>query len=86
DMRKLRKWFEGYPVTIEWRDYSWYSDEFHVRTRYFMTRGAFSLAIIDEPHLLKKTIPFDPIVTKPNISLFLLQGTNGQGWQTKEKQ
>ncbi len=69
-MRKLRKWFEGYPVSIELRDYSWYSDEFLERTRNFMSRAAFSLAIIDEPQLLNTTIPFDPFVTNPNFALF----------------
>ena len=69
-LRKLRKWFEGYPVSIELRDYSWYSDEFLERTRNFMSRAAFSLAIIDEPQLLNTTIPFDPFVTNPNFALF----------------
>ncbi|HGF8052145.1 TPA: DUF72 domain-containing protein [Enterococcus faecium] len=84
-LRKLRKWFEGYPVAVELRDYSWYSDEFLERTRNFMSRSAFSLAIIDEPQLLNTTIPFDPFVTNPNFALFRFHGRNAQGWQANDK-
>ncbi|KEI49198.1 hypothetical protein P742_0111775 [Enterococcus faecium UC8668] len=84
-LRKLRKWFESYPVAVELRDYSWYSDEFLERTRNFMSRADFSLAIIDEPQLLNTTIPFDPFVTNPNFALFRFHGRNAQGWQANDK-
>lgn len=84
-LRKLRKWFNGYPVAIELRDYSWYSDQFLSRTRQFMTRAMFSLAIIDEPQLLNTTIPFDPNVTNTDFTLFRFHGRNEQGWQANDQ-
>ncbi|MGM9903476.1 DUF72 domain-containing protein [Enterococcus hirae] len=84
-LRKLRRWFSEYPVAIELRDYSWYSDPFLERTRLFMTKAAFSLAIIDEPQLLNTTIPLDPYVTNPNFTLFRFHGRNEQGWQANDQ-
>lgn len=84
-LRKLRKWFAGYPVAIELRDFSRYSEEFVERTRSFMTRAEFSLAVIDEPQLLNTTVPFDPFITNPDFALFRFHGRNAQGWQANDK-
>lgn len=84
-LRKLRKWFDGYPVAIELRDYSWYSSEFLERTRSFMQRAGFSLAVIDEPQLLNTTIPFAPFVTNPSFTLFRFHGRNTQGWLANDQ-
>ena len=84
-LRKLRKWFAGYPVAIELRGYSWYQPDFIERTRNFMTRAEFSLAIIDEPQLLNTTIPFDPFVSHSPFTLFRFHGRNAQGWQANDK-
>ena len=84
-LRKLRKWFNDYPIAIELRDYSWYSQALVERTRSFMTRADFSLAIIDEPQLLQTTVPFDPYVTNAQFTLFRFHGRNSQGWQANDK-
>lgn len=84
-LRKLRKWFNGYPVAIELRDYTWYNEMLIERTRNFMTRADFSLAIIDEPQLLQTTVPFDPFVTNSQFTLFRFHGRNSQGWQANDK-
>ena len=84
-LRKLRKWFNDYPIAIELRDYSWYSQALVERTRSFMTRADFSLAIIDEPQLLQTTVPFDPYVTNAQFTLLRLHGRNSQGWQANDK-
>lgn len=84
-LRKLKKWFNGYPIAIELRDYSWYSQTLVERTRSFMTRAGFSLAVIDEPQLLQATVPFDPFVTNSQFTLFRFHGRNSQGWQANDK-
>ncbi|MEY8444935.1 DUF72 domain-containing protein [Enterococcus ratti] len=84
-LRKLRKWFVGYPVAIELRDSSWYNTDFIEGTRRFMMQATFSLAIIDEPQLLNATIPFDPFITNSQFTLFRFHGRNVQGWQANDK-
>lgn len=84
-LRKLRNWFEGYPVAIELRDFSWYNKTFLTKTKIFMFRSAFSLAVIDEPQILNTTIPFDPTVTNTSFTLIRLHGRNTKGWQSNDQ-
>lgn len=83
-LRKLHQWFRDFPVAIEFRDSSWYSEEYLERTRSFMERARFSLAIIDEPQLLNATIPFDSTVTNRAFALVRLHGRNQKGWQSND--
>jgi uncharacterized protein YecE (DUF72 family) len=84
-LRQVHHWFKGLPVAIELRDYSWYSEKYLERTRSFMERASFSLAVIDEPQVLNATIPFDPYVTNPDFTLLRFHGRNAQGWQANDQ-
>ena len=85
-LEKIHRWFEGYPVAVELRNASWYSEKYVQKMRQFMSQKKLSLVIVDEPQLLVNSIPFDPYITNDDFVLFRFHGRNSSGWLANDKE
>ncbi|GCF93353.1 hypothetical protein NRIC_12440 [Enterococcus florum] len=79
----LRQLFPKLPITIELRDFSWYSEEYREKTMHLMKKLGFSLAIIDEPKL-PDSVPLEVTITQPQFSLFRFHGRNQAYWKNRD--
>lgn len=81
-LKRLRKIFATLPLAIEFRHISWYLPENKQRMFDFMKQEELSLLVVDEPQVLGKSIPFEPMLTTTPL-IFRLHGRNLIGWQTQ---
>lgn len=79
-LEKIYQWFKGYPVAIELRNGSWYSEKNVKKMQQFMRSKKFSLVIVDEPQIPTNPVPFVPYVTNDSFVLFRFHGRNASGW------
>ncbi|GGC88511.1 DUF72 domain-containing protein [Enterococcus wangshanyuanii] len=84
-LEKIRHWFAGYPLAIELRNGSWYTEKYLKQTLSFMKKNEFSLVIVDEPQIPTNPVPFFPFVTNEQFVLFRLHGRNAAGWMANDK-
>lgn len=82
-LRKLHHLLGEVPITIEFRNESWYEEKMLVPMRKFMEEYHFSLGIIDEPQVPNRSVPLDGFVTNPDFAMMRLHGRNVQGWSEK---
>ncbi|WEG73914.1 DUF72 domain-containing protein [Vagococcus intermedius] len=81
-LKRLRKIFSTLPLAIEFRHISWYLPENKQGMVEFMMQEQLSLLVVDEPQVLGKSIPFEPILTTSPL-IFRLHGRNLEGWKTQ---
>lgn len=83
-LRKLRSLLPDVPLAIEFRSESWYQEAVKSSMEKFMRENKFSLAIIDEPQVANRSVPFEPIVTNSEFTMFRFHGRNNTGWQEND--
>ncbi|MHC5228337.1 DUF72 domain-containing protein [Enterococcus sp. LJL99] len=84
-LEKIHRWFEEYPVAIELRNGSWYSEKHIHSMQQFMSSKKFSLVIVDEPQIPTNPVPFSPLITNNSFVLFRFHGRNASGWLANDK-
>lgn len=82
-LQKLRGLMGDVPITVEFRNESWYEKKVLDSMRKFMETQSFSLGIIDEPQVQNRSVPFDRYVTNSDFAMFRFHGRNLSGWQEK---
>nr|WP_202395732.1 DUF72 domain-containing protein [Virgibacillus halodenitrificans] len=68
------------PIALEFRNQSWFSDEFRQSTLDFMEKEGWIHSIADEPQAGERSIPIVPVVTNSNKTLVRMHGRNVHGW------
>ncbi|BAL61566.1 DUF72 domain-containing protein [Melissococcus plutonius] len=84
-LEKIHQWFIGYPVAIELRNSTWYSENYKESMLAFMKEKNFSLVIVDEPQIPTNPVPFFPYITNKEKVLFRFHGRNATGWLANDK-
>lgn len=82
-LKRLRVIFKGWPLAIEFRHDSWFSDKLVVEMLTFMEDNEFSLVVVDEPQVKEQSVPWKPVVTNQAFVLVRLHGRNQKGWLDK---
>nr|WP_279391895.1 DUF72 domain-containing protein [Virgibacillus halodenitrificans] len=68
------------PIALEFRNQSWFADEFRQSTLDFMEKEGWIHSIADEPQAGDRSIPIVPVVTNSNKTLVRMHGRNVHGW------
>lgn len=83
-LRQIRLWLPKVPITVEFRNQSWYHEKIQTDVANFLASLKISLAIIDEPHNLNNGIPFVPNSNYSKFVFIRLHGRNEAGWAKQE--
>lgn len=65
---------------IEFRNYTWLTDEAAPETLALLTELGLAYAIADEPHLPNDTVPPLPAMTDPDLAYVRFHGRNASTW------
>ncbi|GAJ26567.1 hypothetical protein JCM15457_1502 [Liquorilactobacillus sucicola DSM 21376 = JCM 15457] len=84
-LKYFRAQLSTLPLTLEFRNKSWYSPQVVDSLIAFCRQEHFTLAAIDEPSQTVASVPFYPVVTTPELLLLRLHGRNQQGWLNSDK-
>ncbi|UJF16606.1 DUF72 domain-containing protein [Jeotgalibaca sp. MA1X17-3] len=79
-LRKVRRWMADLPIAIEFRNQSWYSEEFKSGTLAFLKEMNFIHVVVDQPQTPNNSVPFTPVATNPDKTFIRLHGRNYEGW------
>lgn len=85
-LRLIREWMGSLPISIEFRNPSWYGDEISHDVHDYLKSLKMSEVVVDEPHNLSDGVPFEPFVTDKNFVMMRLHGQNQKGWFEKSSQ
>ncbi|MCI1688149.1 DUF72 domain-containing protein [Schleiferilactobacillus harbinensis] len=80
-LRQLRDLFGDWPLTVEWRNNTWYKPALVKESMLLLQELHMSLTIADEPATQGNSVPFYPAVTDQQQAFFRLHGRNLAGWQ-----
>lgn len=80
-LKLVRQLLPHLPLTIEFRNPSWYRDR-AIATRVAKLLAGLQMteAIVDEPHNANDGIPFVPTITNHKLVFLRLHGRNTYGW------
>lgn len=79
-LRMVRSLMDDLPIAIEFRNRSWYSEEFQEGTLSFLREMNFIHVVVDQPQTPANSVPFTPIATNPEKTIIRLHGRNYEGW------
>lgn len=79
-LRKVRQLMGKLPITIEFRNASWYGPEISQSVVDYLKELKMSLVIVDEPHANNQGVPFEMSVSNPDFVMLRLHGRNQAGW------
>ncbi|KRL03548.1 DUF72 domain-containing protein [Liquorilactobacillus capillatus] len=79
-LKYFRKQLLALPLTLEFRNKSWYVPHILSSLVRFCQEEKYTLAAVDEPTQSIGSIPFYPVMTTPDLLLLRLHGRNQQGW------
>ncbi|MEW9501964.1 DUF72 domain-containing protein [Jeotgalibacillus marinus] len=82
-IRFCKERLEDLPLSIEFRNQTWYSDAFRDRTVSFLQKGDWIHSVCDEPQAGEGSIPIVPIATNNDATLVRFHGRNVHGWTRK---
>lgn len=71
------------PCAIEFRNQSWYEDQYREKTLQFLQKENWIHSICDEPQAGEGSIPIVEEVTSPLYTLVRFHGRNIEGWNDK---
>ncbi|PWF99335.1 DUF72 domain-containing protein [Levilactobacillus bambusae] len=84
-LQLVRQEMGDYPITVEFRNPSWYDENLKLDLTAYLTSLNMTMAVVDEPHNLNDGVPFKPVVTTPDLALLRLHGQNQKGWFNQDK-
>ncbi|ATP41577.1 hypothetical protein CSE16_16910 [Solibacillus sp. R5-41] len=79
-IRYVKKQLASFPVAIEFRNQSWYSEKMKERTLQFLKESELIHTVCDEPQAGSGSVPFVPIATHDKV-LVRIHGRNVHGWR-----
>lgn len=79
-LKKVREWMGRWPIAIEFRHQSWYSEEHKKTTLQFLANHSFIQVTIDQPQTPSNSVPTILTATNKKLSLYRLHGRNYSGW------
>ncbi|MCP9332463.1 DUF72 domain-containing protein [Lentilactobacillus hilgardii] len=79
-LRRISMFMEGYPVSVEFRNPSWYGKNIIDDVAGYLKELGLDLVVVDEPHTTNMGIPFEPLVTNKDLCMLRLHGRNIKGW------
>ncbi|MDQ0215154.1 uncharacterized protein YecE (DUF72 family) [Oikeobacillus pervagus] len=84
-LRYCKESMRGFPLAIEFRHQSWYSEDFKEKTLEFIKKEGWIHTICDEPQVGNGSVPIVLEATHSEKTLFRFHGRNVYGWR-KPKQ
>ncbi|WP_311406458.1 DUF72 domain-containing protein [Liquorilactobacillus uvarum] len=85
-LKYFRSQLPNLPLSLEFRNQSWYAPIVLNSLIRFCRKNHFTLAAIDEPTQTVASVPFYPVVTTSELLLLRLHGRNQQGWLSTGKE
>lgn len=79
-LRKIREYYPNEPISIEFRNSSWYHEKMKASMLSFMKKYHYSLVVVDQPQVALHSVPFDLEVTNPEFVFVRLHGRNKGNW------
>jgi uncharacterized protein YecE (DUF72 family) len=79
-LRRVREAFADFPVAVEFRNRTWFTEQYHERTLRFLEEERFIHVVCDEPQAGEGSVPIVPAVTHPEHALVRFHGRNVEGW------
>lgn len=79
-IRYVKKQLASFPVAIEFRNQSWYSEKMKEKTLQFLKESELIHTVCDEPQAGSGSVPFVPIATNDKV-LVRIHGRNVHGWR-----
>ncbi|WP_281658061.1 DUF72 domain-containing protein [Halobacillus sp. Cin3] len=79
-LRYIREWLEPYPIALEFRNRTWFQEEYRAQTLSFMKDQQWIHSICDEPQAGEGSVPRILVPTHPNKTLVRFHGRNTHGW------
>jgi uncharacterized protein YecE (DUF72 family) len=82
----IRELMGNLPITVEFRNHSWFSDALEADTLSYLERLKMINVTVDEPFDGNQGMPLVLQVTSPQQAMFRLHGRNAKGWFTSGKE
>lgn len=82
-IEECQRQLEGYQLSIEFRNRTWFEGKHAAITLDFERRHGFVNCTVDEPQNIKNSIPSVWDVTNPKLSVVRLHGRNHHTWNKK---
>ncbi|MEG0472182.1 MAG: DUF72 domain-containing protein [Solibacillus sp.] len=79
-IRYVKKQLAAFPVAIEFRNQTWYSEQMKEKTLRFLKESELIHTVCDEPQAGSGSVPFVPIATHDKV-LVRIHGRNVFGWR-----
>lgn len=79
-LRMIRNYYPHDPISIEFRNSTWYDEKMKKPMLDFMETYQFSLVMVDEPQVALHSVPFDTAVTNSDFVFVRLHGRNKGNW------
>lgn len=79
-LRYCKQMMGNIPVALEFRNQSWFSDEYRTSTLSFMKEEGWIHTIADEPQAGDGSIPIVPVATNSEMTVIRMHGRNFHGW------
>ncbi|WP_274307844.1 DUF72 domain-containing protein [Solibacillus daqui] len=76
----IKQQLASYPVAIEFRNQTWYSEQMKDKTLAFLKNNDYIHCVCDEPQSGTGSVPFVPIATHEKV-LVRIHGRNVHGWR-----
>ncbi|WP_416353180.1 DUF72 domain-containing protein [Agrilactobacillus fermenti] len=83
---KIRQALPQLPLTVEFRNNSWYDAKYVQQTLDLLQRLKITLTIVDEPQTPANSVPYYETMTNPELVLLRLHGRNTMGWMHQDAQ
>ncbi|MDF2960910.1 MAG: hypothetical protein K0S39_2645 [Paenibacillus sp.] len=79
-LRGVRERMRGYPVALEFRNQSWFTEDTKEKTLAFMEREEWIHSICDEPQAGLGSVPTVLVPTSTKQTIVRMHGRNASGW------
>jgi uncharacterized protein YecE (DUF72 family) len=80
-IQSCRQAFADYPVAVEFRHRSWFTERFCQKTLNFLSELGATHVVCDEPQVGDGCVPIVPAVTHSKLALVRFHGRNAAGWR-----
>ncbi len=84
-LKLVRQTMGDWPIAVEFRHPSWFSDEYKEETFTLLKQLNFIHVVVDQPQTPSNSVPFLPVATNPEKSFIRLHGRNYEGWLGADK-
>lgn len=79
-LRYCKKMMGDVPASLEFRNQTWFSEQFKSETLQFMREEGWIHSVVDAPQAGQGSVPIVPEATHPESTLIRMHGRNVHGW------